>query len=282
MVYKRKLTSVANVSTLCALLVGITWRAPQATPARFKAGKQVFQRNQQETITVRLETKLELPKSLTALAKEEIGAAIIDGRLAFGQHLSEGALAANLGISKTPVREALLQLKLEGLVEIEPRRGTFVFKLTEEQVREICRFRQVIETAALGLALDRDRDLLVRRLTSVCDSSASSRADENLARQLDMQFHEAILECCRNEYLQSAYNLIASKIQALRARLPREDEHVAACRDDHAAILSLVRSGQASAALKRLRAHIKNTEDSYLAANRQFAADIAMPMAQVS
>jgi DNA-binding GntR family transcriptional regulator len=228
---------------------------------------------------VRLEKKFEHPKSLTALAKEEIRAAIIDGRLAFGEHLSESALAAHLGISKTPVREALLQLKLEGLVDIEPRRGTFVFTLSEEQVREICRFRQVIESAALELALDRNRDLLVRLLTSVCDRSTRLGANETLARQLDMRFHNAIIECSRSEYLQSAYQLVASKIQALRGRLPRDDQHVATCQDDHAVILSLVGSGQDSAAVKRLRAHIKNTEDSYLAANRRFA-DGARPFAK--
>ena len=79
--------------------------------------------------------------------------------------------------------------------------------------------------------------------------------------------------------LQSAYQLVASKIQALRGRLPRDDQHVASCRDDHAVILSLIGSGQDSAAVKRLRAHIKDTEDSYLAANRRFAEG-AMPFAK--
>ena len=137
----------------------------------------------------------------------------------------------------------------------------------------------VLPVRLLEFALDRNRDLLVRLLTSVCNKSTRSGANETLARQLDMRFHNAIIECSRSEYLQSAYQLVASKIQALRGRLPRDDQHVASCRDDHAVILSLIGSGQDSAAVKRLRAHIKNTEDSYLAANRRFAEG-AMPFAK--
>ena len=63
-----------------------------------------------------LESKLDRPKSLTDLAVERIRAAIVEDRLALGEQLSEAALAVNLGISKTPVREALLRLKMDGLV----------------------------------------------------------------------------------------------------------------------------------------------------------------------
>jgi DNA-binding GntR family transcriptional regulator len=121
----------------------------------------------EENESMGIETKLQRPRSLTAMAKQEIREAIIDGRMAFGKQLSESALASNLGISKTPVREALLQLKLEGLVDIAPQWGTFVFSLTEEQVREMCRFREVIETAALGPAMECDCTELARRLTIV-------------------------------------------------------------------------------------------------------------------
>ena len=98
-----------------------------------------------------LESKLDRPKSLTDLAVERIRAAIVEDRLAFGEQLSEAALAVNLGISKTPVREALLRLKMDGLVEIQPQRGTFVFTLDADEVEELTAFREIIETEALGL-----------------------------------------------------------------------------------------------------------------------------------
>ena len=65
-----------------------------------------------------LSVKVERPKSLTELAIDQIRAAIVRGELGFGEALSESVLAATLGISKTPVREALLHLKMEGLVEV--------------------------------------------------------------------------------------------------------------------------------------------------------------------
>ncbi|HTD16991.1 MAG TPA: GntR family transcriptional regulator [Chthoniobacterales bacterium] len=213
-----------------------------------------------------IETKLERPKSLTAMAKQEIRDAIIEGRLSFSEQLSESALAAKLGISKTPVREALLQLKLEGLVDIEPQRGTFVFSLTEEQVHEICRFREVIETAALALAMERDCEGLAGRLALVLKQPHLERPEQVLSGQIDADFHSAILECCGNAYLQRAYDLISDKIHALRARLPKSDPHVDACRNTHAAIASLVRQGNIEEAQLTLSQHILSTEESYLAA----------------
>ncbi len=222
------------------------------------------------------DAKLDRPKSLTELAEAQIRSAIIDGRLRFGEQLSEIALAANLGISKTPVREALLRLKLEGLVDIQPQRGSFVFSLTDDEVREICRFREIIEIAALGQAMERDCGEIALRLKAGLGSNRKAGREEAELRRLDSAFHEAILDCCGNAYLQAAYKLISFKVDSLRARLPSEDEHVDACRDNHALICSLVDTGDATAAQESLRRHIRSTEASYLAANRnQEAARVA-------
>ena len=89
------------------------------------------------------------PKSLTDLALDSIRQLIVGGELAMGAQLSEATLAAQLGISKTPVREALLRLRVDGLIEIQPQRGTFVFSLTPRQVEEICVFREMVEVLSL-------------------------------------------------------------------------------------------------------------------------------------
>jgi DNA-binding GntR family transcriptional regulator len=86
-------------------------------------------------------TRLERPKSLTELVKDHVRSRITNGELMMGEALSENVLAAQLGISKTPVREALLQLKLEGLVDIQPQRGSFVFSLAPEEAAEMCQYR---------------------------------------------------------------------------------------------------------------------------------------------
>ena len=80
---------------------------------------------------------------------------IVSGDLELGSALSERALAEKLGVSKTPVREALAQLRVEGLVRIYPQRGAYVFTLSAREVIEICEFRQTLEAAALRLAVER-------------------------------------------------------------------------------------------------------------------------------
>ena len=104
------------------------------------------------------------PKSLTDLAHDSIRQFIVGGELAMGAQLSEATLAAQLGISKTPVREALLRLRVDGLIEIQPQRGTFVFSLTPRQVEEICAFREVIEVSAVKLAMEARTPRLVGTL----------------------------------------------------------------------------------------------------------------------
>jgi DNA-binding GntR family transcriptional regulator len=212
--------------------------------------------------------KLDRPKSLTDLAVEQMRASIVEGRLAFGEQLSEAVLAVKLGISKTPVREALLRLKLEGLVDIQPQRGTFVFRMTADEVHEICAFRELAECEALALAMRSDRRALLDRLQSILDEMAAPGAQAR-TKDFDTDFHESIIACCGNQYLQSAYGLIAFKMQALRARLPENDEKVDGCVDTHHAIVRHIAERRDAEGVEALRAHIRNTEDAYLQASEQ-------------
>jgi len=111
--------------------------------------------------------KIERPKSLTGLVVEELRARIIDGRLRLGEGLSENVLAADLGISKTPVREALLQLKLERLVDVLPQRGTYVFRLSRNEVVMISELREMLELAAAAAAIERNHAALVARMSEI-------------------------------------------------------------------------------------------------------------------
>jgi len=209
------------------------------------------------------------PKSLTDLAHDSIRQLIVDGELAMGAQLSEATLAAQLGISKTPVREALLRLRVDGLIEIQPQRGTFVFSLTPRQVEEICAFREVVEVSAVKLAMDARRPELVKALQANVREMALARKMRNwkAIRQLDEAFHEAIVDRCDNAYLKQAHQLIASKIGALRARLPEQAEQVDHCQQNHAAILGLLRDGRVAATQRALALHIRDTLASYRAAS---------------
>ena len=213
-----------------------------------------------ESPAMDIAAKLDRPKSLTDLAVEQIRA--------IGEQLSEAILAVKLGISKTPVREALLRLKLEGLVDVQPQRGTFVFRMAPDEVRAICAFREIAECEALALALRDDRAGLIARLQGVLDelSALGAAATQDRIKRFDTDFHEGILACCGNRYLQSAYGLIAFKMQALRARLPEHDEKVDGCVNTHHAIVRLAAESRDADAVEALRAHIRTTEEAYFAA----------------
>lgn len=226
------------------------------------------------TTTMSIAEKLERPKSLTDLAVERIRATIVEGRFALGEQLSEVTLAAKLGISKTPVREALFRLRLEGLVDVHPQKGTFVFEISEEEVRDICAFREMIECAALARAFESDREQLLAALEPVLEATrkAEKKGDYKAIPRLDTQFHDAIVAAAQSPCLSSSYNLITYKIQALRARLPEHDEEVEQCNQIHAEIVDEIRQGTSARAQKLLRNHIRGTQSAYLAASSNKAA----------
>lgn len=213
--------------------------------------------------------KLQRPKSLTDLAVERIRSTIIEGHFALGEQLSEITLASTLGISKTPVREALFQLKLEGLVDVHPQRGTFVFELNEDEVIDLCAFRELIETAALAKAMGASRDRLALALEPILlmTKTAEQDGDYKAVAALDSRFHEMIVASAGSCNLSAAYRLIAYKIQALRSRLPVENDEVSHCNDNHQQILAEIRTGTVARAQKLLREHIRNTQAAYLAAS---------------
>lgn len=224
-----------------------------------------------------LTTRLDRPKSLTDLAVERIRATIVEGTLDLGEQISEAALALQLGISKTPVREALLRLRADGLVDIHPQRGTYVFSVGGEDVVQICRFREILESAALAEALAADRKGLIAALEENLRSmkEAHRAADARALPELDAQFHGIIMQRSNNAYLRDAYRLIEHKIHALRWRLPANNEQIGHCQANHAIIVKQIREcklGQAQTILKR---HIRDTQVAYLEAGRVSAANPA-------
>ncbi len=210
--------------------------------------------------------KLVRPKSLTEMVADEVRARIIDGRISLGAGLSENSLAAELGISKTPVREALLQLKQEGLVQVQPQRGTYVFRLEAEQVVMLSELREVLELAAVRAALSRNASALAERMGAIyAGMRAAYEADDRIAyRKHDGAYHEAIVELSGNPYIRRAYRQISFCIQALRSRLSDEAQLNKLSIADHREMLRLVKANDAQALCRLLRTHIDHTKRSYL------------------
>lgn len=206
---------------------------------------------------------VERPQLLTDLAYDRLREGIVAGELKLGEQVSEAQLAQRMGISKTPVREALVRLKMEGLVDIQPQRGTFVFKLTPEQVGQLCRYRAMIETAALREAATADRTALIGRLNAHVAEMRGSEAARDLKRlsRIDMNFHFEFLACCPNPYLRAGYEQIRYQLIALRHRSPIDNMV-----DSHQVLIDLLERGDIDAAAQQLHAHVVENEARYSAA----------------
>jgi DNA-binding GntR family transcriptional regulator len=222
-------------------------------------------------------SKIERPKSLTDMAVERIRASIVEGALGLGGQISEAALALELGISKTPVREALLRLRADGLVDIHPQRGTYVFRVGADDVLQICRFREILEAAALGEALAADRKGLIAALEENLRTmkEAQRAAAARALPELDAEFHGIIMQRSNNTYLRDAYRLIEHKIHALRWRLPANSEQIEHCQANHAIIVKQIREGKLGQAQTILKRHIRDTQEAYLEAGRVTTANPA-------
>ncbi len=206
---------------------------------------------------------LERPRLLTEVVGARIREAIVKGDLKLGEQVSEAQLAALMGVSKTPVREALVRLQGQGLVQIHPQKGTYVFRLNPEEVTHACRFRVLMETEALRDAMRSDKERLLKSW-NLCilemKTAEASKDLEGLAR-IDMAFHWALFEACHNQYVCSAYELLRSQLTALRYRAP-----IADAVNSHQLLFEAVSSGDEAYACALLTEHILDNEPRYLAA----------------
>jgi DNA-binding GntR family transcriptional regulator len=208
---------------------------------------------------------IQRPKSLRELALEHLRNQIIDGTLKMGQALSERSISAALGVSKSPVREALAQLRDEGLVIIEPQKGARVFSLSESEVFQICDFRQVIETAAFDLAIERSADALAVDMERVVTKMGAVRDRGNTKEylKLDTLFHQLIFIHCRNDYLTASYDRYVGKIAALRTHLSHMPDHTKMSFEEHAQLAAAVSRRDIARIHALLRDHIERTRNNY-------------------
>lgn len=206
---------------------------------------------------------LERPQLLTDMVVDRIRAAIVTGQFGLGSQMSEAQLAQQLGVSKTPVREALLRLRSEGLVEIHPQRGSFVFRLEPEQVSQLCRYRAMIETAALREAAAANTPALVKQMARCVSEMKAAEKARDLAAlaRIDMDFHGQFLAFCPNDYLKSGYAVLSSQLCALRYRSP-----IANAVQSHQVLLDAVAGKDVDAACALLTEHVFENEPRYRAA----------------
>jgi DNA-binding GntR family transcriptional regulator len=202
--------------------------------------------------------------SLGVRVTERLRRAIIDGEIELGDALSEDKLATTLGVSRSPVKEALATLEQQGLIDVQPQRGSFVFLPTKEDTKNLCEFRKTVEMEALRLAIQHRRDdTLTAMRVAAEDMIIACEAGDNLrSSRADDRFHDASLEHCGNPYLVNAYRLVSSKVAAMRSHrstFPARQKASA----EHLVIVKLLEDGETAKALENLSTHILMMADRY-------------------
>jgi GntR family transcriptional regulator of gluconate operon len=200
---------------------------------------------------------LEAPRSLAEDAADRIREQILSGGFAQGEHLVEAKIADQLRVSRGPVREAFKLLRAEGLLQDEPRRGTFVVQMQPADVREIYALRAAIEGRAARLvaasAEAAPRERLRARLGAI--EQAVSGDDPAAVFAADLAFHQELVDAAGNSRLGEVF---ARYVPTLRALL-RLDEHVYRSLDDialeHGPLLEAIESGDAGRAAALAEEH---------------------------
>ncbi|MBB3978520.1 DNA-binding GntR family transcriptional regulator [Rhizobium azooxidifex] len=190
---------------------------------------------------------------------------IVEGRVLPGERLSENVLAAELGVSTTPVREAIALLRREGLVTVQPQSGTYVFELQPGELNQLCELRFALEPAAVQLALDKPESKLGDELAAIVEKMERAQAEGRTKDYLtlDTAFHDAIIAASGNPYITNAYALIGAKMAALRNRLGDDPHHMEKSMREHVEITSAIREKDLSRAANILVRHIARKEGSY-------------------
>jgi DNA-binding GntR family transcriptional regulator len=157
------------------------------------------------------------PISLREQVVEQVRTAIIEGRLRPHDHITEAILTEQLGVSRTPVREALILLEREGLVVFAPNRGAFVRAFNADDVEDIFAMRTALENFAAECIIDQLTEGDFARLEHMIDQQqeAIEQGDLNNARSIDVEFHRTLVHDSGNRLLIRNWEEIVAQIAAL-------------------------------------------------------------------
>jgi DNA-binding GntR family transcriptional regulator len=198
--------------------------------------------------------KLSTPQNLTALAYQSIKKHILSGEFDTDVRLTEESLSQQLGISKSPIREALNGLEHEGLISIEPRRGAYLRQFTAKEVEDLYNLREVLEVYAVSIA-KLTPELLRGLKESVKRTSLLLKADDRTGHiEEDARFHSLIAEATGNRELVRTLNKIQNQIWLFRCKT--YDLSSSTAPRAHAAILKALEGGDCKKAQTAMREHI--------------------------
>jgi DNA-binding GntR family transcriptional regulator len=210
--------------------------------------------------------KLDNYKPLRELVFESLREAIINQQLEPGERMMEIQMAEEMGVSRTPVREAIRKLELEGLVVMVPRKGAYVAGLSLKDVADVFEIRRALEGLAAELAVDRITDDELEKLERylVKIGEEIERGDLNKVVETDTDFHTLLYQASRNQRLSQIINNLREQIQRFRATSLSQPGRMKEAVEEHRKIVEAISSRDGETARRLAQEHIENAENSMM------------------
>lgn len=213
-------------------------------------------------------TKINLDnyKPLRDVVFENLRTAILEGNLKSGQRLMEVQLAEQLGVSRTPIREAIRKLELEGLVVMLPRKGAYVANMSFKDLIDVLEIRASLEGLAASLATERLREEDIVELERVAKEFEISVRETDIDNVLkkDVEFHEKIFLMANNKKLYQLITSLWEQVHRFRVRYVSNYEASLSLVDEHKRILEAIKSGNCELAKKYATEHIELAEQFFM------------------
>ena len=201
--------------------------------------------------------RVERPLLIREAVYDRLKSAIVEGELAPGARMLEVELAGKLGVSRTPVREALVRLAQEGLAELLPGRGARVRVLSPAEVSEVYEVRAALEAEAARLAAQRASEGELEELARL-EAALHRIPKTDLAEQTraDTRFHARLVALSKNRELERLFHQLDAKL-ALARRFSADENQSPKTLAEHRAILEALKARDPEAAARAARAHVE-------------------------
>jgi len=201
------------------------------------------------------------PLPLAKLSYEKIRNSILNGNLKAGEIYNEMKLAKELGISRTPVREALLELSVQGLVTFLPRRGIMVNYFTKRDLEEAFEFRKAIELAVMDKIIKHLDELNLNNIEKTINSQqkAAENGDRMAFLDADRFFHTTFAKLAGNRRMVIALENLRDITHLMGFEALAKSGRIYEVLDEHRRILELLRKGQGEEAKKAMADHLAHS-----------------------
>lgn len=190
--------------------------------------------------------------------------AILTGELKPGERLMEIHLANRLGVSRTPIREAIRKLELEGLVTMIPRRGAEVAQITEKNLQDVLEVRRALDALCVELACDRITSEEKEALKKACDEfeKATETGDATTIAEADVALHDIIVQATGNRRLIQLINNLSEQMYRYRFEYIKDEKEHDNLINEHRMIYESILRGDKVKAAEAAKLHIDNQERS--------------------